>query len=94
MSKRKLKMEELACLVGVSVQTINIWYKWKRHFPDNELAKLLPDYTQEGPRHTRYWDEDAVWRIIEFKQNIIRGRNGVMGDITQRRLKTGKKKGG
>ena len=82
----KIKIEELAMRIDSSTQTINNWYKWKRMFPNNELAALLPEYTQEGARQTRYWNTEDIWKFIEFKQHIIRGRNGVMGEVTQRRL--------
>lgn len=81
----KIKIEELAMRIDSSVQTINNWYKWKRLNPDNELASLLPEYIQDGARQTRYWNTEDIWKMIEFKQHIIRGRNGVMGDVTQRR---------
>lgn len=85
-----LKIEELACIIGVSSQTLNIWYKWKRYFPDSPNASLLPDYVQEGPHKTRYWKRDDVWKLIEFKNSVVRGRGGNMGDITQRRIKSRK----
>ena len=81
----KIKIEERAMRIDSSVQTINNWYKWKRLNPDNELASLLPEYIQDGARQTRYWNTEDIWKMIEFKQHIIRGRNGVMGDVTQRR---------
>lgn len=81
----KIKIEELAMRIDSSVQTINNWYKWKRDNPDNELAQILPEYTQEGNRQTRYWKTEDIWKMIEFKKAIIHGRNGVMGAITQRR---------
>lgn len=93
MKQGYLNIEELACTIGASTQTINIWYKWKRHFPKDARASMLPDYIQEGPHKTRYWNRDDIWKIIEFKQTIVHGREGTMGDITQRRIKTGKKKG-
>lgn len=93
MKADKVNIEELACMIGTSTQTINIWYKWKRYFPKDPKAEMLPDYTHEGPRRTRYWKRSDVWKLIEFKQSIIHGRGGIMGDITQRRIKSGKKKG-
>lgn len=87
----KVKIEELCMLINSSVQTVNNWYKWKRDNPEHQLASLLPDYIQDGPRQTRYWDREDVWKIIEFKQSIVHGRNGVMGDVTQRRNSNAKK---
>ena len=89
MSKTLIKIEELACIVGVSAQTINLWYKWKKNFPDDELAQLLPNYIQKGVRQTRYWDSDDTWKVLQFRQAVVRGRNGKMGDVTQRRIKKG-----
>jgi len=82
----KIKIEELAMRIDSSVQTINNWYKWKRENPDNELASLLPDYTQEGNRQTRYWNTKDIWKLLEFKTKIVHGRNGVMG-TTKRKEK-------
>lgn len=82
--ERLLKLEEVAILIGSSGKSINNWYWFKRENPDNEYAKMLPDYIQESPRQTRYWKESDIWRLIEFKQAIPQGRNGIMGSVTQK----------
>lgn len=87
----KIKIEEVCCMIDSSIQTVNNWYKWKRDNPEHKLASLLPEYTQDGPRQTRYWDREDIWKFLEFKKSIIHGRNGVMGDVTQRRNKNVKK---
>lgn len=84
MAERLLKIEEVALLIGSSSKSINNWYWFRRENPDDECAKILPDYVQEGSRQTRYWKESDIWRLIEFKQSIPKGRNGIMGSITQR----------
>lgn len=84
MAEQKLRIEEVALLVGASTQTINNWYRWKKANPDHELAKLLPDYLQEGPRQMRHWKKSDIWLISEFKNSIPHGRNGILGDITQK----------
>lgn len=89
MSEKLLRIEEVALLVGASTQTINNWYRWKKLNPDHSLAKLLPDYTQEGIRQMRFWKKSDVWAIVEFKNSIPHGRNGILGDITQRRNRKG-----
>lgn len=83
----QIKIEELAMRIDSSVQTINNWYKWKRLNPDNEISSLLPEYTQKGNRQTRYWNTEDIWKFIKFKQHIVRGRNGIMGEVTQRKNK-------
>ena len=87
MAERLLKIEELALLLGVSTHTINIWYRWARENPDSEYAKLIPAYNQMGTRQTRYWNQSDVWKLIEFRNSIPKGRNGVMGTVTQRKNK-------
>lgn len=79
-----LKLEEVAILVGVSFKTINTWYAFKRAHPDNEYAQLLPDYIQAGNRQKRFWRKSDIWKLIKFRQSIPKGRNGVLGDITQK----------
>ena len=82
--ERLLKLEEVAVVVGSSFKSINNWYWFKRENPDNEYAKMLPDYLQAGPRKPRYWKESDIWKLIAFKQSIPQGRNGVMGSVTQK----------
>lgn len=91
MEKELLRIEKVAFVVGVSTQTINNWYKWKKLHPEHELAKLLPEYLQAGERQPRYWAKEDVWRLIDFKATIPHGRLGILGDVTQKH--TRKKKG-
>lgn len=82
-----LTIEEVAVSVGVSVQTVNIWYRWKKKNPEHERAKLLPDFIQAKPRQIRFWEPQDVMKLIEFKNSVKTGRNGIMGDITQAYVK-------
>lgn len=83
---RKLKMEEVAALIGTTRMSIYQWYKFKKENPDNEYSKMLPDYTV-GKRNAKLWDEEDLWKLIEFRQTIPHGRNGVLGSVTQRYVK-------
>jgi len=89
MESRKIKIEELAFYIDSSTQTINTWYAWKRTNPKHELAKLLPDpiYVQKGGRKVRYWDSNDIGKIIEFKHSLPHGRNGILGEITNRKYR-------
>lgn len=87
--KRLLKVEEVAVLIGVSVKTINNWYAFKNAYPSNDFSKKLPKPIQSGLRQTRYWKESDIWKLIDFKDNIPKGRNGIMGAITQKYYKKG-----
>ena len=92
MEDRLMKIEELAVMVGSSVQTINMWYRFKRANPENEYAKMLPEYIQEYPKATRYWTYSDVYKLAEFKSSIPQGRKGVLGIITQKYVKKRKEK--
>lgn len=89
MEERLLNVTELAVLVGTSVQTINSWYRWKEAHSDHELARLIPEF-RRGERRVRLWTQSDAWKLIEFRNSIPQGRNGIMGDVTQRYCKTSK----
>lgn len=89
MSRTMLRIEEVAVLCGVSTQTINIWYRFKKENPDNEYAKLLPEFQRIGTHGQRFWDKSDINAILNFKTKMPTGRNGVMGSVTQRYLKKG-----
>lgn len=82
-----LTIEEVAVSVGVSVQTINIWYRWKKQNPEHERAKMLPDFIQAKQRQVRFWEPQDVMKLIEFKNSVTTGRNGIMGTVTQKYVK-------
>ena len=82
--EKLLRIEEVAVILGCSFKSINNWYWFRRENPDNEYAKLLPDYIQDGTRKTRYWKESDIPQLKKFKDSIPQGRNGIMGCITQK----------
>ena len=86
-----LTIEAVAVSTGVSVQTINIWYRWKKQNPEHERAKMLPDPIQAKPRQTRFWEPQDVIKLIEFKNTVKTGRDGIMGSITQKYARKEKK---
>ena len=90
-----LNINEVSVIIGSSPKTIENWYRWKKLNPDNELVSLLPEYIQEGQRTTRFWNKEDIYKLLEFKAKIPHGRNGILGDITQKhwRNKQLKKKG-
>lgn len=72
--------EEIAYHIGVSVRTIDLWYKWKRRNPNHPLAKLLHDPTRINKR--RYWKAKDVTDIEVFQNSIPRGPGGLFAEIT------------
>lgn len=86
----KLNATQVAVLVGVTVPTLNSWYKWKKLNPDHEMTKYLPDYTTiENGGRTRYWNQKDVGDLITFRMSIPRGQHGIMGEVTQKYVKKG-----
>ena len=85
--EKSLTVAELAVVIGSSVPTISAWYRWKKENPVHEYAKLLPDFFRLGAHRTRHWRLSDVPKLIEFKNTIPQGRNGIMGSVTQRYYK-------
>ena len=82
-----LNATQVSLLVETTVPTLNMWYRWKRLNPEHEMAKLLPTYTTIGSKKTRYWTTDDVEKLIKFKNTIPKGRNGILGEVTQKYVK-------
>lgn len=79
---RDLKIEEVAIRVGVSVQTLNRWYKFKKEHPEDEVSKLIPDFTKKNTScgFVRVWNDADVWKLVDFKTTQVKsGRTGRMG---------------
>ena len=91
-NERLLNAQEISVLTGISLKTLDMWYMWKRKHPEHELAQMLPDYVQEGNRNKRFWKPNAVYELCEFRLALPHGRNGVMGDVTQKYIRRRKEK--
>ena len=87
MSERLLNATEVALAAGISVHTLDLWYRFKKQNPENEYVKILPSYTKKTMKSNRYWKQNDVWKLIEFKKRIPKGRNGIMGSVTQKYIK-------
>ena len=86
MKEKFLTANEVVNILGISINTLNNWYKFKRDEPDHHLAKLLPDYeiAENEIGRPRKWKQSDITKFFEFKANITVGRNGEMGNITQK----------
>lgn len=93
MSDILLTANEVCTLTGISIYTLNRWYKFKEQNPDNEYSKLLPEVHHKNVAHRspRFWRQSDVWKLIEFKSLLPKGRKGVMGSVSSHRYD---KKGG
>lgn len=75
---------QVCALVDISIYTLNMWYKFKELNPENEYAKMLPEFIRPDNSNLRLWQRNDVYALIEFKTKIPHGRNGVLGDVTQK----------
>ena len=89
-----LTAQQVVVMLGISENTLNFWYRFKRENPDNEVAQLLPDYMKEGEKGKRYWKRTDLNKLIKFQQTLPKGRNGIMGGTTQRYYKKEEPKNG
>lgn len=84
MEEKLYSIEEVAVTIGVSYRTLCNWYSFKRKYPDDEWSKKLPEYQLGGTRKTkRLWKESDLEKLKEFRDTLPRGRNGVLGKVTQ-----------
>ena len=77
-----LRIEEVAMILGVSRQTLERWYKFKKQNPESEIAQEIPDYTYGktvSSGRTRLWTQEAVFSLVQFKAERKLGRTGKMG---------------
>ncbi len=88
----KLKIEEVAVLMGCSSETINKWYRYQKNHPEDKIFKKLPQFQQDGEKQTRYWNREDVYKLIEFRTHLPRGRNGIMGKYHGKGTKNGSNK--
>ena len=82
-----LTAAQVVVMLGISENTLNFWYRFKRENPDNEIAQLLPDYIKDSEKSKRYWKRSDLNKLIRFQQAIPKGRNGIMGTVTQKYCK-------
>ena len=81
-----LSASKVANILDVSVKTLTNWYKW---YYDDTIEKnydfpKLPDYIQEYTNGPRYWTLSDIPMLKKFQEWVPRGRNGVMGKISEK----------
>lgn len=88
-----MKIEEVAVKLGVSVQTLNRWYKFKRENPKDDISRRLPMYKKVkcATGFVRVWTDNQLQELVEFKSLVTPGRTGKMGKYKGKGTKNGKK---
>ena len=79
--KTLFTMDETAVAVGVTRQTLYNWYRFKKEEPDNDYAKSIPEPVTIG--NQRFWSKSDINALMRYKKSLPKGRNGVMGRVTQ-----------
>lgn len=74
---------QICALCDISIYTLNNWYRFKQNDPDNQYAKMLPEFTKAPGKTTRLWKTEDVAALLTFKATIPHGRKGILGDVTQ-----------
>ena len=69
-------IEEVASLIGASVERIDDWYRWKSQYPEHEYAKLIPGFVRRGPHGQRFWYESDVAELYCFRFYTPKNSNG------------------
>lgn len=76
-------LTETAELIGVSIHTIDTWYKHQAqairdgYITEEFLPKpLIEEHLSGKPRR---WTPEMVEQLKAYRATIVRGRNGVMG---------------
>lgn len=88
--KKYYKGSEVATKIGRSYITILNWYaaldsEEYKNLDEKNLPTLPTPYRNLDERKTRYWDEEGVQQLLEFKNSIKLGdlsffnRNNVWG---------------
>ena len=84
-----LTASKVANALDISVKTLTTWYKWYNDPEEVKPADMpyLPDYEQKNQYAPRYWRKSDLKQIKKFKAWLPRGRNGVMGNLTNQYTK-------
>lgn len=83
---KKITVTKVTNALDISVRTLDNWY---RYYNDPTAEKPddmpeLPAYEQSSLKGIRYWDEEDLPKIKEFKEWVPRGRAGLMGRTNER----------
>ena len=79
--KTLFTMDETAVAVGVTRQTVYNWYKFKEKEPNSDYVKFLPEPITIGRQ--KFWSKSDIDSLMRYKKALPKGRNGVMGRVTQ-----------
>lgn len=66
--------------IGIGLQTLANWYRYKKSGNVDPELPELPEYYQLNSHSVRLWSLNDIEKLILFKQKLGRGRAGKMGD--------------
>ena len=78
--------QEVAKELDVSIYTITNWYKWESKLIRTSEIKQrflpIPTKIRYAKGQPNYWSFEQIEQLREFKDNMIKGRNGMFGKFT------------
>ena len=89
METKLLNVDDVCDELGITTATLANWYKFKTENPEAEICNLLPEIIRIGPRNARFWRVEDLDRLKTFRDEMPRGRRGIMGSVTQRYIRKG-----
>lgn len=78
-----LNAKELCEKLNISSYTLANWYRWENKMiregliTERYLPRPVIDYSKRGA--PRYWDNDMLEQLKEYKKHIVVGKNGIYG---------------
>lgn len=72
---------EVASFVGRSRQTVVNWDKYSEELAERGEKRLIPKPIRIGKNNNRYWTEEQILEIKEFRDNL---KNGDMAEFNRR----------
>lgn len=74
---------EVCDMLGISVFTMNTWYRWQKKQLDNGFVdkEYLPKPERQSGLKGQplRWSMEMIGELRDFKSGIIKGRNGIYG---------------
>lgn len=80
--QNNLSASKVAQQLDISTYTLTNWYKWQEtcRTPEHDFLPVLPQYQQRSTKGIRYWKQEDIPIIQQFKDSLPKGRGGVMGN--------------
>lgn len=80
---------DVCSMLGISVFTIDNWYRWEKKEIENGRVKEYylprPEKLQNVKGRPLRWSPEMVAELRDYQSSIVHGRNGIYGKYTRAR---------